>query len=194
MKSRLNLLLKLGIFLILLSLSFLIFFRGFVFWNCKSAETLTSRIEAVLPPRTPGDPQDTSDSAMPVLQLDGKDFCGLISVPAFGVKLPVFDTWKPSAVIRYPCRFWGTIYDGSLILGGSSQLGQFDFCSRLDLDDRIIITDLLGTEYTCRVDRIDRSSSADFARLSSGGYPLTLFAPDGFSTSYIIVRCSWTGS
>lgn len=90
-----------------------------------------------------------------------------------------------------PGRFWGSIYDGTCILGGSNQEGQFAFCSRLDVGDDIVITDMQGVEFRCCVERIDRSQSADFEQLYHADYPLTLFVREKYESRYIVVRCDW---
>ena len=74
------------------------------------------------------------------------------------------------------------------ILGGSSEAGQFDFCEKLDLGERIIVTDMQGTQFSCGVERIDRADALDYEALSEGNYPLTLFSRTG-SGNYIVIRC-----
>ena len=97
--------------------------------------------------------------------------------------------WTPNSLAYTPCRFWGSCYDGTLILGSGSVNGLFAFCGRLDLEDMVQITDMEGTVYTYRVERIHRSKTASYETLSDPTYDLTLFVPESFSGGYIIVRC-----
>ena len=82
-----------------------------------------------------------------------------------------------------------THYGNSLIIGGSSQKGQFDFCEKMDLGDKITITDMTGTEFSYEVVRIDRRKNVQTETLQEGSYDLTLFVQDRISRAYIIARC-----
>jgi len=188
MKSKGNLFLILGILLILISCAALLASQLLIRQRSAEAKALAAQIEALLPPRTAGTMEDYSDPAMPVWQLQGEDFLGLIEVPSFGAALPIHALWEDGKLASYPCRYWGSIYDGTLILGGSSAPGQFDFCEKLDLGERILITDMQGTEFPCAVERIDRADAPDYEKLSEGNYPLTLFAKTS-AGNYIVIRC-----
>lgn len=189
MKDKLNLLQKLGLGLILISCVLLLGSEFFTIRNRSSAQDLAGQLESFLPERCEGDPENYSDISMPVLQLNGTDFSGLIQVPAFGISLPMGNHWDRTAVTKYPCRFWGSLYDHSLIIGGSSGKGQFDFFGRLDLGDKISVTDMTGTKFSYEVVRIDRRKNADIETLQETAYDLTLFVHDSSSLDYILVRC-----
>ena len=90
---------------------------------------------------------------------------------------------------KSPCRFWGSIYNNDLIIGGKYQEGQFSFCQQLDIDDRINIIDMRGAQYNFTVQKIERSNDVSFETLSEGEYPLSLFVKEKYDGKYIIVRC-----
>lgn len=188
MRGKGNLFQLLGIALILLSGALLLGSQALARHRSAEAKALAQQIEARLPAPRAGTTEDYSDPAMPVWQLQGEDFLGLVEVPSFGVTLPIHSLWEDSRLSSYPCRYWGSIYDGTLILGGSSNAGQFDFCEKLDLGEKIIITDMQGTEFSCAVERIDRAKALDYEMLSEGGYPLTLFSGTA-AGNYIVIRC-----
>ena len=185
-----RILLILGVLLVLLSAGGFLVSNLYAGWAGENAEIVASQIRDLLPARTVGVQEPYTNPQMPVLQFDGKDYVCLVEVPAYGVSLPVRNEWKAGSLLQNPCRFWGSSYDGTLILGGSNQQGQFDFCGRVDLGDRITVTDMEGAVFTYAVERIDRSKTADFDRLSQGEYSLTLFTQEPYSAYYIIVRCN----
>lgn len=189
MKGKLNLPQKLGALLILFSCLILLGSEGIAAYHRHAAREIVGQIESRLPGPREGDPKNYSDAAMPVLQLGGSDFVGILEIPAFGVSLPIGNTWGRSEASRYPCRFQGSAYDSSLILGGIDKKGQLDFCGKLDLGDRIIVTDMTGTEFSYEVIRIDRRKAADSSTLTESESHLTLFARNTTSAGYIIVRC-----
>lgn len=190
MKEKWNGIQLLGLFLVLLSIVFLLGSEWLAARNHAEAVQLAEQIEANLPDRSEGDPENYSDPEMPVLQIGGEDFSGLIQIPFYGVSLPIYSSWDSGAVSRYPCRFWGSVYDNSLIVGGGK--GQFDFCGKLDLGDKVIITDMKGTVFSYETVRIDRREHADLEMLEEEEFDLVLFAPDTVADGYIIVRCAFS--
>ena len=184
-----RILLVLGCLLILCSIGVLLISQ----FRAKKAQTdaakITEEICKILPPRHPGVMEDFSSMEMPVLQIDGEDFSGLIEIPTFGVTLPIYHNWDSGKVTAYPCRFWGTIYDGSLVVGGADQQGQFDFLDQIELGCMIKVTDMTGAEFTYTVMRVDRSKTAEADVLMDAEADLTLFARDTYSLDYLMVRC-----
>lgn len=155
-----------------------------------NAAKVLSQIQAVLPEKSVGTKDIYSSMEMPVLQIDNQDFIGIIDIPAFGITLPVYSTWDARKVTSFPCRFSGTVYDGSLIVGGTDQQGQFDCFDRLQHGNTVTVTDMNGAEFSYTVSRIDRAKSAEADVLIDEMFDLTLFVRDAFSLEYIIVRCS----
>ena len=179
----------LGISLILVSLSLLVFSQYMIHQSSGNTMHLVETIDTLLPKRTSGFPGMYSNPQMPVLQVEENDFVALIDVPGFGTVLPVGSSWDTHKLSSYPCRFWGSIYDNSMIIGGCSLPGQFDFFEKLDPGSTIIVTDMMGIEYTYTVVRIDHATSATYERLCEGSFPLVLFAGNRYSTQYLIIRC-----
>jgi len=193
-KKKIPFLHLLGICLILSGACLLLFLQLRAYMAENFAKAVVSQLEALLPERSMGVPEIYADSAMPVLDLDGKDFSGLLDVPAFGITLPVGSVWDTGKLGFYPCRFWGSVNDNSLVIGGTDQKGQFDFCDIIDLGTIVTVTDMTGAEFTYSVSRVDRAKHADADWLCSEDYDLTLFARANFSLEYIAVRCSLSTS
>ena len=189
MNGRLNLFQEAGILLILLSSLLFLGSEVLGAYRIARLEALTQQLESRLPPPSEGDPEQYSDKQMPVMTLDGSDFCALLQVPAHSVSLPVADSWEKNAISRQPQRFWGSVYDDSLVIGGSNRQGQLDFCAKLDTGDKIVITDMSGTQFSFEVSQIQRKTHADTPTLLASTAPLTLFTPDTLSNGYIIVYC-----
>jgi sortase A len=189
MKKNTNFLQKMGIGLVLLSFILLLGSEIFAISNRTATRKLTEQLRNSLPERTQGDPQGYSDPRMPALQLQGTDFLGLIEMPAYGVALPLGSSWNQGALNRHPCRFQGSVYDSSLIVGGSGTKGQFDIFGRMELGDKIRITDMTGAQFSYKVTDIDRRSHADMEIFREKERDLILFARDQETSNYILVRC-----
>ena len=155
-----------------------------------NAAKMLAQINAVLPPKSVGTMDAYSSMEMPVLQIDNQDFIAIVDIPAFGIMLPVYSTWDAGKATSCPCRFSGTVYDGTLIIGGTDQKGQFDCFDQIQHGNTVTVTDMNGAEFSYTVSRIDRTKSAEADILIDEMFDLTLFVRDAYSLEYMIVRCS----
>lgn len=185
-----NILLLAGLILLVCSLVLVAFWQFRSIPANRRNQLAVQQIQALLPPQTPGITDQFSSMEMPALQIDGKNYIGLLDIPAFGVTLPVRSSWSSLQSGVCPCRFSGSVYDGSLILGGTDQEGQFDFLEQIQIGDTVAVTDMTGARFSYTVSRIQRAGDADKDVLLDQTSQLTLFARDSFSLEYIIVRCT----
>ena len=185
-----KLLILLGLLLILGSIGAFVTARILANRAGTEARDTVSRLRELLPEKRPGMQDRYTDMQMPVLQLDGRDLVAIVEIPGFGTELPVRNSWNPGTLHNSPCRYWGTCYDGSLIIGGSSQPGQFDCFGQLQPGATVRLTDMTGAVFTYTVTRIDRAASAAPEKLTGGEAQLTLFTRDPYTLDYILVRCS----
>lgn len=126
---------------------------------------------------------------MPVLEIQGEDFIALLEIPSYGKKWPVCGIWDKGKVTLYPCRFCGTSYNGTLIIGGYDQPGQFDFFDTISNGATVTVTDMTGCKFSYVVECVERSTSADSEVLIDDNADLTLFVRDVQLLEYIILRC-----
>ncbi|MBR5470898.1 MAG: hypothetical protein IKU81_02115 [Oscillibacter sp.] len=178
-----------GCLLIISSLGLLIFSQIRTGQIQKENHELVQTIETILPERRAGIKDTYRNMEMPALEVGGEDFVALLEIPSFGCKLPVFGSWEKGKVSSHPCRFWGTVYDGTLIVGGADQSGQFDFFDRISNDAAVTVTDMTGSTFSYVVERVEHSDSAQAEVLMDNEADLTLFARDARMLDYIILRC-----
>jgi len=179
----------LGCVLILCSLALLAVSQLRVKRGQEIAAKVVETMETILPERREGLSDTYRNMEMPALEIDGEDYVALLEIPAFGVRLPVSGSWEKAKVTSCPCRFWGTVYDGSLIVGGYDQPGQFDCFDRIQDGTAVTVTDMTGAEFSYAVERIERSDSAEAEKLMDSAADLTLFVRDAYLLEYIILRC-----
>lgn len=178
-----------GLILVVISLAVLLAGRLQNRGSRQENQRVAQQIEAILPPRFPGTQEELTIMDMPVLSLQGQDYIALLEVPALDVKLPVRSTWSSRGAQRCPSRFSGTVYDGTLVIGGSSQPGHLDFIAQLMLGDTITVTAMDGSQFRYRVTQITRVRSTPADLLMEEGWDLTLFARDSGTLDYILIRC-----
>lgn len=146
------------------------------------------QLEAVMPDsekRSVGLIEERSDNAMPAYDIDGTDFIGLLELPRLGVKLPIAAEWSKAAFAFRPARYSGSVYDGTLVVGGKYESGNFDFADKTDVGDKVEFTDMCGRVYSFTVKKISHADGIDADTLD--GSDLTLFVKK--SGGYLIIRC-----
>ena len=188
-KHKFPLLVVLGICLILISVSLLLFFQTCLHLGAQHSRRIILQMNEILPEKTQGVPGVYPSSAMPVLEIDGVDYVAIVEVPSFGITLPVADQWDSDKLYRSPARFFGSTYDSTLIIGGADYPLQFGFCDEIEHDAVLNITDMTGAQFSYIVSRIDRSKHAQPQWLQNEEYDLTLFCRSAYSMEYIAVRC-----
>lgn len=179
----------LGCLLIACSLALLLVLQVRTTQAERTNAEIVGTIESILVDRKVGTKDVDRDPEMPALEINGEDFIALLEIPAYGLKLPISSVWEKSKVLSYPCRFSGSAYDGTLIIGGYDQRGQFDFFDRIQNGAAVTITDMTGSTFSYVVDRVTRSRSAEAEMLLDSAADLTLFVRDAQALEYIILRC-----
>ena len=137
--------------------------------------SLIEKIEAALPERSAGVIENRADSAMAAVEIDGIDVIGLLELPGRGIKLPVSAEWDSSEQSFRPARFMGSVYDGTLIVGGRSEDGNFDFIDQLDAGEELTFTDMTGRVFRYKVRKICHADNARAETLVDSESALTLF-------------------
>ena len=179
----------LGCLMIAVSIGLILFLQVQSKRANQNNDSLIQTMESILADRREGALDYERDSRMPVLELQNEDFVAMLEIPMYGCRLPVCSAWDRNKVISYPCRFFGSAYDGTLVIGGYDQAGQFDFFDRIQDGTEIQLTDMTGCTFTYEVARVERSGSADADVLMGEGSHLTLFVRDAQLLEYIILRC-----
>jgi len=149
---------------------------------------IVKKIEAALPERSAGIIEKRADNTMPSVEIDKTDFIGLLALPERNITLPVGAVWDSSGRGFRPAKFLGSVYDGSLIIGGAFQTGNFDFADKLEVGEKITFTDMTGRVFRYTVGRISHSDNAKAETLRDSDYELTLFVKK--ENAFLILRCN----
>ena len=160
-------------------------------WSMHAAQERSAdyvqTIRTLIPEPQGSVPLSRQDNAMPMLSLDGTDFVGILELPNLDLALPVGGNWGDAN--RHPCRLDGSVYDGTLQIGGTSQKGQFDAYRDLSVGDTLYFTDMEGNRYAYRISQMRYESHADQTALQQNDAALTLFIKNIYGFDYLIVFC-----
>ena len=160
-------------------------------WNIDKSEERVqyyiSTLRALIPEPQNAVPEERRDNTMSALSIDGVDFAGIVELPRYASALPVCADWGKTS--KYPCRFSGSIYDGTMQIGATTQKGQYDFYRELSVGDTVLFTDVEGNRYTFTITSLRYEKHADQTALQRVEAALTLFIKNIYSFEYLIVSC-----
>ena len=188
---------RLTLGLLILGMMLIIGSVGYYAWMCYSvkenaadAKKTVDKMYLLMPELTNGVPDERSNTTMSSLEIDGDSFVGIIEVPVYESKLPIYASWDTDKLNRFPCRFFGSVYNKTLIIGGSENDGQFDFITQISRGDSVCITDTMGVRYTFQVSSIRRCKDISADKLLSEESSLVFFAKNSLDFDYVVVYCN----
>ena len=87
-----------------------------------------------------------------------------------------------------PCRYWGSVYDNSLVILGHNYLDHFGRLKSLELGDPIQFIDADGNIYRYEVVQQETLEKTDVDAMQDSPYDLTLFTCAHGGERRIVVR------
>jgi len=126
---------------------------------------------------------------MPVMQIDGEAYIGLVEIPALGLKLPVMDEWSYPRLKKSPCRYAGSAYQNNLVISAHNYESHFGRLKELNEGSRISFTDSDGNRFLYEVVLVETLMPTDIKEMTSGEFDLTLFTCTVGGQYRVTVRC-----
>lgn len=180
-----------GIFLITVALAVWLITEVGIRYRYETTAYYVDSLASVMPELAEGIPEQRSDENMATYEVDGLNFAGIIEMPDYTLKLPVYGEWDTAKLRIFPCLFSGSANNSDLILGSTSDKDLFDFVKQISVDDQIVFTDMTGVQFTYYITNIRHSKSADIDTLIKTGGDLILFIKDRAAFDYVIISTSF---
>ncbi len=127
----------------------------------------------------------------PVMELDGSQYIGIVSIPALGTELPVMQEWSYPNLRLSPCRYEGAAASGDLIIAAHNYRSHFGNIQSLNSGDQILFTDAAGLQYVYEVVQTEMVDGQDIPTMLAGAqedWDLTLFTCTLSGQSRVTVR------
>lgn len=126
---------------------------------------------------------------MPVENVNGIDFIGVLKIPALELELPVISQWSYPNLKTAPCRYAGSVYLNNLILCAHNYTSHFGSLKNLQEGDLVTFQDMDGNVFDYEVALLETLMPTDIAEMESGGWGLTLFTCTIGGSYRVTVRC-----
>ena len=189
MKHRGRILIILGLLLIAAAIGLTLF----NIWDDeRAAETSEAVLEKLLPDVIGnGGSEGAYPDEMPVIEIDGEKYIGVISIPAIGIDLPVNSEWSYPALRNSPCRYFGSAYTDDMVLCAHNYNWHFGKLKTLSYGDTVLFTDVSGNVFAYEVSEVEvlRPTSVE-EMLDAEDWDLSLFTCTIGGATRVTVRCS----
>ena len=125
---------------------------------------------------------------MPVENINGIDFIGILRIPALELELPVVSQWSYPNLKTAPCRYSGSAYLNNLIICGHNYTSHFGNLKNLNEGDLATFTDMDGNVFTYKMVERETLLPTSIDAMESGELDLTLFTCTVGGQSRVTIR------
>lgn len=128
---------------------------------------------------------------MPSVQLDGRYYCGYITLTSLGIELPVLNGWNYTNLNIAPCCYEGSPQTHDFIIAAHNYNSHFGQIHYLGEGDEIVFTDISGEKYRYTVmytEYIDGYNADQMSENKDSSWDLTLFTCTLNGQSRVTVR------
>ncbi len=128
------------------------------------------------------------EMAMPLVEIDGEYYAGIIEIPSLDIELPVKGDFSYKNLKKTPCIYDGSVYLNNMIIGAHNYSRHFGKIKNLGIGDRISFTDGDGNVFLYDVAEIVQVNGYDVKGLKEGEWDMTLFTCTLDGRSRVVVR------
>lgn len=115
------------------------------------------------------------DMEMPVENIDGIDYIGVLRIPTLELELPIISEWSYQKLKIAPCRYSGSAYQDDLIIAAHNYNSHFGNLKNLREGNTATFTDMDGNVFTYEMVELEILQPTDIEGMESGEWDLTLF-------------------
>lgn len=133
---------------------------------------------------------ESSVPEMPSIELDGRYYCGYITLDTIGLELPVLNDWSYANLNIAPCRYEGTPETHDFIIAAHNYNSHFGMIKNLRDGDEIVFTNCLGEKYHYIVTYMEYIDGYNVEQMSenNSSWDLTLFTCTLNGQSRVTIR------
>ena len=151
-------------------------------------DVLTVSAMPTLSPEATIEPAATPIPEMPTMEIDGEAYIGYLEMPTIGLSLPVMSDWSYAKLRIAPCRYWGSVYDGSLVIMAHNYDRHFGRIGTLQEGDPVQFVGADGEIYCYVVSGQETLQPTDISGMLGDDADLTLFTCTYGGRSRVTVR------
>ena len=153
------------------------------------AQTVVADLQQKVETPEPEAESGPLDPELPVVEIDGNEYVGEISIPAIDIDLPVMSEWSYPKLKISPCRQFGSSRTDDLVIAAHNYESHFGKIGTLALGDEVRFTDMDGIENHYTVSAIEVHDPTDVEAVEHSGHDLVLYTCTYGGKTRIVVFC-----
>ncbi len=126
--------------------------------------------------------------AMPVVEIDGLEYVGTLTIPALELKLPVQETWSYKNLKTSPCVYHGTCYKDGFVIIAHRYNTHFSGLKDLRQGDPVTFTDMEGNVFRYEVLSVETLQPHQVKELLDDQYAMSLMTCNYDGSRRVTVR------
>lgn len=123
------------------------------------------------------------------ININKKDYIGIIRIPSLNINLPVLSNWDETNTKLSPARYIGDSNTNPFIIAGHNNKNIFGRLYNIKLGDKVYFTDTYGITYEYEVKEKIYIDGKDVASMINTNYSLTLFTCSYDNQARLTIRC-----
>lgn len=125
---------------------------------------------------------------MPEKTVGGRDYIGVLSIPALDLELPVLSRWSYPNLKVAPCRYSGSLYQNNLVICAHNYASHFGKLKTLQPGDTLLFTDMDDQVVSFQMVERETLEPDDEEAMTTGQWDLTLFTCTPGGQTRVTVR------
>lgn len=178
---------KKGLSLILSGVMLLLAAAGFTVYNIEDSSradkasaaavaVLADTIDSASPSAVPVVSAPEVFAEMPMTEIDGKRYIGIIEIPALELQLPVMNEWSDENLKDSPCRYSGSCYTNDLVICAHNYAKHFNGLRYIDIGEDVYFITLEHQVFHYVITNRETLQPYESKRMKTpDGWDLTLF-------------------
>lgn len=126
---------------------------------------------------------------MPTVEIEGREYIGVLEIPALDLELPVMSGWSYPDLKIAPCRYSGSVYQGNIVIAAHNYKRHFGELKSLKGGERVVFTDAAGNVFHYEVACLETLMPTAIEEMESGEWDLSLFTCTVGGSYRVTVRC-----
>lgn len=175
-----------GTALILSALSLFLYNR---YEDTQAGQKAESLLVGVLSAMEDQKAQNELSPDLPVVELGGYEYVGVISIPALELKLPVMAEWDYNRLRIAPCRQFGSSRTDDLVIAAHNYKTHFGLLKELSPGDAVTFTDMANIVNDYAVVKTDVLKPNEVDAVQNSGYDLVLYTCTLGGATRVVVFC-----
>jgi len=134
------------------------------------------------------DAPESADEFVPV-EIDGRYYIGILSIPSLELELPVLDECSQSGLKIAPCRYAGSVGTSDMVIAGHSYRTHFGTLPDIASGASVVLQAPSGAVCSYTVDCVEVLKPWQVEEMTCAGWDLTLFTCTATGRARFAVRC-----